>query len=263
MANLNFNTTKLRVSVRANSSTVIKHLAVNYIYRDSSGKATKNIDSPICVLCATKVRITKEHIIPRWVFNKNDKAFFKIGVNGQSQSYNQSTVPVCAQCNAELLNALEKCVKSIFKDFRDNQTLLDLDATENVIRWFEIIDYKFQVMNVTKRFVSQKHGNHIPFLKDYPMYMLLPNKDWSVTRVIREIRWTLNRISIKAKAVNANSLVVFRSTNTSNHFFHNLNEFIFIEIDQYGIAVFYFYDRIFESVKAAKGAAMAIIDRVY
>jgi|GEM_PF-5936531 len=93
--------------------------------------------------------------------------------------------------------------------------------------------------------------------------MLLPNKDWSVTRVIREIRWALNRISIKARAINANSLVVFRSTNTSNHFFHNLNEFIFIEIAQYGIAVFYFYDGIFESVKATKDEAMAVIDKVY
>lgn len=118
-------------------------------------------------------------------------------------------------------------------------------------------------MNIVKRFISPKNGKHIPFLKDYPIYMLLPNKDWSVSRVISEVRWTLKRISIKAKDININSLVVFRTTNTNNHFFHNLDEFIFIEIAQYAIALFYFYDRVFESIEEARDEAMAIIERVY
>jgi len=253
----------LRKLIRANGRQIINHLTSNYIQRDSNGKAIKNISPPICIFCSTVENITKEHIIPRWVFNKNDKAFFNIGANGQSQSYNKSTVPVCGRCNSELLNALEKQVQSIFKVFHDSKTLLDFEATENVIRWLEIIDYKFQVMNIVKRFVSPKNGRYIPFLKDYPIYMLLPNKDWSARRVISEVRWTLNRISIKAKHININSLVVFKTSNTNNHFFHNLNEFLFLEIAQYDIAVFYFYDRVFESIEEARDEAMAIIERAY
>lgn len=253
----------LRKLIRAKSSEVISHLARNYIYRDSNGNAIKNVEPPICVFCAATENITREHIIPRWIFNKNDKAFFNIGANGQSQSFNKSTVPVCGHCNTELLNTLEKYIQSIFKDFHDNGALLDLDATEHVIRWLEIIDYKFQVMNIVKRFISHKNGKHVPFLKDYPIYMLLPNKDWSVTQVMREVRWTLNRISVKSKHFNVNSLVVFKTTNTNNHFFHNLNEFIFIEIAQYGIAVFYFYDRLFDSIEEARDQAMLIIEKVY
>ena len=253
----------LRKLIRAKSSEVISHLARNYIYRDSNGNAIKDVEPPICVFCAAIENITREHIIPRWVFNKNDKAFFYIGANGQSQSYNKSTVPVCARCNAELLNTLEKQIQVILTDFYKDEMTLDFDSLEHVIRWLEVIDYKFQVMNIVKRFISPKNGKHIQFLKDYPISMLLPNRDWSPSKVISEVRWTLKRISIKAKDIDINSLVVFRTANTNNHFFHNLNEFIFIEIAKYEIALFYFYDRVFESIEEARDEAMAIIERVY
>lgn len=135
----------LRKLIRAKSSEVMSHLASNYIYRDSNGNAIKNVEPPICIFCAAMENITREHIIPRWVFNKNDKAFFDIGVNGQSQSYNKSTVPVCARCNADLLNTLEKHIQSVFKAFHDTKTLLDFETTEMSLGGWRLLIISFRL----------------------------------------------------------------------------------------------------------------------
>ncbi|WP_316772906.1 hypothetical protein [Pedobacter frigiditerrae] len=254
---------QFRTLVRANNRDVINHLVRNYLQRDQNGRAIRDVEPPFCIICSRSGDISKEHILPRWVYEKDEKAFFNIGANGQPQSYNKATVPMCTRCNSEILNELEKYLQSTFQSFYGDETSLDFDALVNIVRWLELIDYKFQVMNLVKRFVSPKGGKHIPFLKDYPIYMLLPNRDWSPAKVVSEIRWTLNRLSIKSKENNINSLVVFRTKNKANHFFHNLNEFIFIEIVRYKIAVFYFYDRVFDSEEEAKVEATNVLDRVY
>lgn len=263
MEKLNIKLIQLRKLVRANNRNVISHLVRNYLQRDQNGRAIKNIEAPICIICSTTNNISKEHVLPRWIYDKDEKAFFNIGANRQHQSYDKATVPMCTCCNSEILNELEKYLQTTFISFSSDETSLDFDALINIVRWLELIDYKFQVMNLIKRFVSVKGGEHIPFLKDYPIYMLLPNRDWSPAKIISEIRWTLNILSIKSKESGINSLVVFKTKNKGNHFFHNLNEFIFIEIAKYKIALFYFYDRVFDSEEEAKNQAMIVLKRVY
>ena len=85
----------------------------------------------------------------------------------------------------------------------------------------------------------------------------------SDSEILHELRHTLKRISIKSKVQNINSLVIFKSKNNSFHFFHSYNDFIFLELPRYSIAILYFYDRIFDSNKKAYDEAMKLIQKVY
>jgi hypothetical protein len=57
--------------------------------------------------------------------------------------------------------------------------------------------------------------------------------------------------------------VIFRTKNTSFYFFHGFNNFIFLELPKYQVAVFYFFNKVFETQKAAYEEAMKLIEEVY
>ena len=251
----------LRKSVRQNIKTVMDFIDQNYIRRKND-RAVKP-SSPICVFCGSVGPITKEHILPRWTFQNDTERFFNITLNGQEQTYNKSTVPACQSCNSVLLNYLERKMQTVFSAAYSANIQFNDQESQNLIRWLEIIDYKFHIINISKHFLSPRNADHIPYLKDFPIYMLLPNKDYSPNRLLTEIRKTLYRLSVKDKSVSVNSLVVFKTSNKSDHFFHTLNDFIFMELARYGIAIFYFYNRAFKSNRAAYKAAMKIVKEVY
>lgn len=254
--------TELRIAIRSNVKMVMHFIKKNYVIRinDTAVSPSKNL---ICFFCGSKNPITKEHIIPRWIFEKDTSRYFNIILNAHSQTYNKSTVPACQKCNAERLNFLERIIQTVFQNSSLSQNGFDLAECENVIRWLEVIDYKFQVMNISKKFLSPRNGNHVDYLKDFPLYMLLYNKDYSPSKVLSEIRFTLLRISVKSKLERINSLVIFKSKNKGDYFFHTLNEYIFFELPKYGLAIFYFYIRDFETNKEAYDAAMKIIKNIY
>lgn len=252
----------LRKLIRTNLSTVMTFIDENYVMR-VDGKAVKPTKDLICMFCASRTSITKEHIIPRWIFEKETDKFFNITLNGHDQTYNKSTIPTCDRCNAELLNSLERTIQNLFSSGNMTTSTYTPENVEDVIRWLEIIDYKFHIMNISKRFLSPKNGDYIPYLKDFPLYMLLPNRDYSPYKVLTEIRSVLKRISVKRKTEKINNLIIFKTTNKSRHFFHTLNDFIFLELPKYQLAMFYFYKQTFATSEEARDAAMKIIKEGY
>lgn len=254
--------TDLRIAVRSNIKSVTDFIDQNYIKR-ADDKAVVTTMQLVCMFCASPDKITKEHILPRWIFEKNTDRFFNIMLNGHSQTYNKSTIPACQKCNGELLNSLERNIQALFKHADPQNRPFTIEENKNLIRWLEIIDYKFHVMNISKRFLSPKKGEHIAYLKDFPLYMLLPNKNYSPSKALSEIRRTLYRISIKEKTEHINSLVIFKTHNKGDHFFHTLDEFIFMELPKYGIAIFYFFTRVFKTNEEAFKEAMKILKEVY
>jgi len=252
----------LRTAVRNNIGTVMGYIDRNYIKR-VDGKAIGVMETPICMFCGTTLHITKEHIIPRWIFEKDTIKFFNITLNGHEQTYNKTTISACQKCNTERLNAVERFIQFLFNNIDTKDISFSEEDSEYLIRWLEIIDYKFQVMNITKNFVSSKKGEYVPYLSDFPLYMLLQNKDYSPRKILTEIRSTLKRISVKDKSIHINSLVIFKTTNKGYHFFHTLNEFIFFELPKYGIAFFYFYTKTFKTPKAAFKEAIKVIEKAY
>jgi len=255
------NHSRLRVTIRQQKKSVMKFIDENYVTRIE--RTTNKPPKLICLFCASGTQITREHVIPRWIFQKNTEAYFNITVNGLDQTYNRATIPACSNCNNNLLNALELSLQELFTDRDVKFDPFDPWEIEEIIRWLELIDYKFQLFNITRQFKYSKSSGDIPYLRDFPLYMLLPNKELSPFQVLTAIRKSLNRLSIKSKYNQLNSLVIFKTQNPDPHFFHSIDEFIFLEMPQYQIALFYFYQNKFDTVDGAHERAMDIIKSVY
>jgi hypothetical protein len=232
------------------------------VLRDND-KTVKPSENKICMFCGSNENLTKEHMIPRWVFSRNTAAFFTVNLNGLDQSYNKATIPACAKCNAELLNDLEKTIQGLFENRDVVADPFEWTETQEIIRWLELIDYKFQIYNITRKFLVQKIGEKVDYLMNFPLYMLLQNKNYSPFQVLSAIRRSLKRLSVAKKYNHLNSLVAFKTGNKGFHFFHTIDEFIFLESPKHHIAIFYFLKQEFDTTSDAQDAAVKIIKKVY
>lgn len=187
---------------------MIDHIDRNYALREND-KAVKPSENKICTFCGTNDNVTKEHMIPCWVFTGNTATFFTVNLNGFDQSYNKATIPACAKCNAELLNDLEKTIQGLFENRDVAADPFEWNETQEIIRWLELIDYKFQIYNITRKFLVPKNSEKVDYLMDFPLYMLLQNKDYTPFQVLSAIRRSLKRLSVAKKYDHLNSLVVF------------------------------------------------------
>ena len=251
----------IRTTIRKNSKSVIDNIIENHIQRKR--KVTINKESDICVFCSSPDNLTKEHVIPRWLFEKCTQGFFVTDINGLSQTYNKTTIPVCSSCNSDRLNTLEKYISQLFEDTDLKKTSFSDEEIENIIRWLEIIDYKFQILNVIRKFKVSKKNGYIPYLADFPLSMLRLDAEYTPAKVIAEIRRSQKRITVKRKAQSINSLVTFKTSNKSFNFFHHMDDFIFIELPKQQIALFYFYKKVFVDEKDAHKEAITIINKFY
>ena len=184
-------------------------------------------------------------------------------INGQSQPYDKSTIPCCRPCNNEVLNEMEKAVNAILTGRDVKIDPLADEELKAVIAWLELIDYKHQVISITRRFVAHREHGFNEYLSDFPISVLDPTFDYSPSKVLRVLRTGMRRMGIKSKAKRLNSLVVFKTHNTSFHFFHKIDDFIFLEMPHKKVALFYFYHQEFDSSEAARDAAMEKVKTNY
>ena len=251
-----------RQTVNRNRKKVVDFISANYVQRvNGHSKDFKGPD--ICFFCGSGANMTREHVVPRWAYGKDPGSWFTTSINGQRQPYEKSTLPCCKVCNTVVLNELEKAVNSIFtgRDLKINP-IID-EESELVIAWLELIDYKFQAIGVTRQFKAHKASGYNSFLSDYPISILDPSFEYSPAKVLQTLRASMRQMGVKSKASKINSLVVFKTYNTSFYFFNKMNDFIFLEMPHKEVALFYFYTREFETVEAAHDAAMGIIGENY
>ena len=260
--NVDLNLRVLRTSLRKNSKIIIDKIINDYVQR-VNGKAKTHFGPDICMFCASNLNLTREHVIPRWLFEGCPKKDFITNINGLRQNYNRTTITACSSCNNNILSQLEIYINTIFSIVDLNKSFFCISEVENIIRWLEIIEYKFQLLNIKRRFLTSKAGGFIPYLSDFPISMLRLDKDYTPAKVISEIRRSQKRIGIKDKTQHFNSLVVFRSRNKSFHFFHTMDDFIFLELPQHKKAFFYFFNKEFSSAKEAYMEAKKIIEKAY
>lgn len=258
---IDFRSKSLRVIIRKNFKTIINHVVENNILRISN-KQNKNLQE-ICMFCGSSKKITREHVIPRWTFEKCTKKYFTTNINGLNQTYNKTTIPACSICNNERLSILEDYINKIFTEIDLETTYFTYSELEYIIRWLEIVDYKFQILNARRHFLRSKETGYIPYLSDLPLSVLRPNVNYSPSKTVTEIRRSLKRLTVKNKYDNINSLMIFQTSNKGFYFFHTMDDFIFIELPKYKIALFYFYKRTFLTIHECKKEAMKIIDKVY
>lgn len=250
----------LRILARQNSKIIMEHIIQANISRLGKDK-DKLVD--ICVFCGSPDNITKEHVMPRWAFENSPKKFFNTNVNGLGQTYMKTTIPVCATCNNSRLSSLEKYINKLFSEVDPDLKDFTSDQISNIIIWLEIIDFKFEILNARRLFKASKEKGFIPYLADFPISVLRPNVNYSPSKAISEIRRSQRRLTVKNKSNSFNSLVVFKTSNKTFHFFHTMDEFIFIELPTFKIALFYFYKKTFPTIKDGHEEAMKIIDKVY
>ncbi len=220
----------LRVKLRQNSKEIIDDVLDRHVPRISSKNKSKK---EICVFCANKDKLTKEHVLPKWTFENCTKKFFVTDINGSEQTYNKTTVPVCANCNNNLLASIESYIISIFKETDLSKSYFSNEQLDNIIRWLEIIEYKFQLLEIRRKFIKSKFSQHIEYLRDIPVSIMRADIDYSPNKAVTQIRTSQKRVTEKSKISNENSLVIFKTKNENFYFFHQLNDYIFLELPKF------------------------------
>lgn len=69
-----------------------------------------------------------------------------------------------------------------------------------------------------KKNLRQKGAEHIRYIKDIPLYILLPNNDYLPSKGCNEIRKTLFMVSVKNKEAGLDTPLVFKTSNPLTHF---------------------------------------------
>ncbi|MFY8327975.1 hypothetical protein [Pseudoalteromonas sp. ZZD1] len=235
---------ELRKIVRTKSKTVIDTLLEDH-------------SASICILCATGKDLTKEHVIPKWTFENNQNKNFVTGINGLSQSYSKTTLPACSHCNSYLMGALERNLELLFRHKDLSEQHFSNDEKSKIILWLEFIDYKFNALDLRRKLKKPKGGAYIPYLADFPV-SIMQRMDDSPSKIFTLFRNSLKKLGVKSRVNQLNSLVTFKTTNESFHFFHQTSEYIFIELPQHSIALFYHFNQEFDVERDAYDSAMEI-----
>jgi hypothetical protein len=215
----------------------------------------------MCIFCSKRNDLTVEHVLPRWTFGHSEKKNFSTSINGLSQSYMKTTVPACRECNSELLGKLEDTIERQLSLFKGDFSIYSPEFLEKLILWLQIIEYKFQVLDLRRRFLRLVDGQYLHGLANIPIAMM--PADNSPSRVFTNLRFALRQISKKSKIIYLNSLVAYKTSNESFHFYHRTNQFVFMELPQKQIAFVFFFSRRFRTKKAASNAAQEVLKIAY
>lgn len=154
----------LRKNFRDNGKIII-----DFVKRNHFSPTNKSNEEDICVFCGTKKDITKEHVLPKWSFENDPERFFETKINESNQTFMKTTIPTCANCNNVTLSKIEKNINTLFKKINLNNDYFEYDDILNIIRWLEIIEYKFHILEFRRTFIRKGSEEFIPFLKDIPM----------------------------------------------------------------------------------------------
>lgn len=246
---------QLRLIARKNGKFVMNKLFDDYL----TGSFNKEINNS-CLLCGSQTDLTKEHVLPKWVFENDPKRNFTTDVNELSQKYISTTLTMCSSCNSEILNNLERYIQKTLSHVDLKTQYYSSENWTNIIRWLETIDFKFQLLDITTKFRVHKKAGYIHFLADFSIAEM---RDFSIRTIRSKARLSLKRISTKDKSRMANSLIVGKTKTKTFHYFHKSGQFIYLEIPKYNKVFFYFYEKEFKSSKKAQKEAMKIIEAVY
>ena len=100
-----------------------------------------------CIICGTDKNITKEHLLPKWVFENDVKKSFFISPEDTLYSYRLSYLPCCKACNSSVLGNFEHHIREILKRENKNFTISE---KEDIIFWIKYLDFKFKIFGVEK-----------------------------------------------------------------------------------------------------------------
>jgi len=217
-------------------------------------------NADLCVLCGSTVEITREHIIPQWAFGANPEKYLVSAKNNQPTTYIKATIPACRTCNSDLLGAFEDSLKRMLVE-KEPEEINDYDR-DCIIWWLQYIGFKLQLMDLRNRFLRYKGNKYVPSLSDIPVAMFW-GSDTTPGQVFRILRKSRRNLISKWKDDKYNSLIIFTTSNENFHFFHKVDDFIFIEMPQIKKAFFFFFNKEHEEYEDAQKECKEIIEKVY
>lgn len=240
----------LRKNIRANHKRIVDSI-ISHDKKD------------ICIFCGSANNLTREHVIPKWTFGNRPEKYFTTNTNGLSQPYSKTTVPACSFCNSKVLSLLEHEIVRKFNNINLATDYFSDRDLNHIILWLEIIEFKFHILNMRRKYLKSKGGEFVPYLKNIPISILQDDASLTPSEVFYNFRKAIKRLAIKSKLNRYNALVLFKSINKEFHFFHKTNQFIFLELTEFGLGLFYFFDRKYDLNSQAQKEAMDIINEVY
>lgn len=248
----------LRKNFRISGKTIIDHIKRNHF--EPGNFAGEN---DICSFCGGNNKLTKEHVLPKWCFQNDPSINFETLINGTKQPFMKTVIPACPSCNNETLSKIEKYTLELFRSTDLNNEYYEYEQSLNVIRWLEIIDYKFHILNFRRKYLKGNSNEFIPLFKEVPMSVMRFNIDLSPYKALSQLRNSQSRIKKSSKDSKYYSLVFWKSKNTDTFFFHTMDEYIYFEFPEFKMAMFYFFKKEFKSNYEAEKEAKQIIISQY
>lgn len=89
-----YNFKTFKDTINQNRKRAVDYIGETFINREN-GRARPVNGPGICFFCGASAPATGEHVLPRWAFDKDPRRWFSTTINGQSRSYDKSTVPCC------------------------------------------------------------------------------------------------------------------------------------------------------------------------
>lgn len=216
----------------------------------------------ICVFCNSTTAITKEHVLPRWFFERDTHSTFISSVNKQKQTYNKAVIPTCSECNNSLLSHIEIHIKGIVQQL-DRKHEPSFDDISNIIRWLEMLDYKFQVYDCRRKYIKYGDSEYYPLIASFPVAMMRHFLEFNSFKALSYLRNSQRRMTVKSKAGRINSLVIMDTGKPQMYFFTQPNEYMFVSFPMYSVAVFYFLRKSFNSNTEAYSEALYFMGKVF
>jgi hypothetical protein len=245
----------LRVNLRHHGAVIadgiLKRSHPNYI--TSKGE--------ICIFCNSSSAITKEHVLPKWLFQNDTQSTFISSINKQTQTYNKAVLPTCTVCNNSTLGYIENSITRIVRDLATNDDG-SKDDLYNIIRWLEIIEYKLQVLDCRRKFIKHVDSPYDPQWAVFPVAMMRHLMDLAPWKAYHWLRRAQRRITMKTKKECLNSLVALKTRVRHFDFFALPDQYIYISFPMYNLAFFYFLKRRFDHHEQAAEEALRIMKKV-
>jgi hypothetical protein len=224
--------------------------------------ATACAGPEICIFCNSTSEITKEHILPKWLFENDTESRFVSSVNRLTQTYNKAIVPCCAICNNNILADIERHLIKALKRI-EIAKVFEYEDICNVIKWLQIIDYKTQVFDCRRKFLMFPNSEYDEYWGLFPVAMMRHFGEMDPHKAYDFLRSTQRRISIRTKVENIKSLVIFHTKSPHFNFFIQPNNYIFLSLPMFRVAFFCFFRKRFEQCQYASEKAYGIMHKVF
>ena len=247
---------RLRVNLRKYGIAIAQDVFTRY------HPATINRGAEVCIFCRSSEKITREHVFPKWLFERDTVSTFVSSVNRHTQTFNKATVPTCAFCNNTILAKIERHIIGIVGKMKEFRVEGDHEM-HDLVRWLELIDYKAQVYDSRRLYIKHQHADEYdPVLGSLPLSMMRHFPDLNPFKARELLRRAQRRITVKSKSERLYSLAVFVTEKPRFYCFTQPDEYIYISFPNCRLSVFYFLQQRFDNNSDAMELAKYYIEGV-